>query len=90
MVFETKYNMPETEAVDVGEIDYAVDAIEAIDLSSEDYELGDGIKLSVLTSDIQGKLKFEFQKVYGRIREPFVVGEEAWRCLVRRSREIDV
>jgi hypothetical protein len=82
--------MPETETIDVGEIDYAVDAIEAIDLSCGDYELGDGIELSVLASDGQGKLKFEFEKVYGRIREPFVIGEEAWRCLVRHSREIDV
>ena len=83
--------MTETETIDVGEeIEYEAYAIEAIDLSSGDYELGDGIELSVEVADIQGHLKFEFVKVYSRIREPFVIREDAWRCLAEHTREIDV
>ena len=83
--------MPETETIDVGEeIEYEANAIEAIDLSSGDYELGDGIELSIEVADRQGRLKFEFVKVYGRIREPFAIREDAWRCLEEHTREIDV
>jgi len=83
--------MPETETIDVGEeIEYEENAIEAIDLSSGDYELGDGIELSIEVADRQGRLKFEFVKVYGRIREPFAIREDAWRCLEEHTREIDV
>jgi hypothetical protein len=83
--------MPETETIDVGEeIEYEANAIEAIDLSCSDYELGDGIELSVLAADRQGKLKFEFEKMYGRVRDPFAIREDAWRCLAEHAREIDV
>ena len=83
--------MTETETMDVGEeTEYETYAIEAIDLSSGDYELGDGIELSVEVVDLQGHLKFEFVKVYSRIREPFVIREDAWRCLAEHTREIDV
>jgi hypothetical protein len=83
--------MPEGETIDVGdEIEYETNAIEAIDLSSGDYELGDGIELSIETADRQGRVRFEFVKVYGRIREPFAIREDAWRCLAEHTREIDV
>ena len=84
--------MSETDTIDVGGHEYDIYGIQAIDLSSVgDYELGDGIELSVESSDRQGHIKFEFVKVYARrTRAPFVIREDAWRCLVEHKREIDV
>ena len=69
-----------TETVDVEQMEYKPEAIE---VSYSDYELGDGIELSILPADKQGQLKFEFVKVFGYargwVREPFVIREEAWR-----------
>jgi hypothetical protein len=36
--------------------------LEGIDLPSGDYELGDGIELSIVPADRRGKLKFEFER----------------------------
>ena len=83
--------MQETDTIDVGGYEYDIDGIQAMDLLSVgDYQLGDGIDLSVESSDRQGHVKFEFVKVYGRTRAPFVIREDAWRCLVQHKREIDV
>ena len=78
-----------TEATGVGAIELECE-LEGIDIPRSDYELGDGIQLSIVPADRRGKLKFEFEKVYGRLRDMFVLGEEAWRSLVRHSRQIDV
>jgi hypothetical protein len=64
--------------------------LEGIDLPRGEYELGDGIELSMVPADRQGKLKFEFERMYGRLRDLFILGEEASRCLVEHTREIDV
>jgi hypothetical protein len=74
-----------TETTGAGSIESECE-LEGIDLPSGDYELGDGIELSTVPADRRGKLKFEFEKVY----DVFVLGEEAWRCLVESAREIDV
>jgi hypothetical protein len=82
-----------TDTIDDGQVvEYEPEALEA---SFGDYDLGDGIELSVLSADKQGSLKFEFVKVLGYARRgwipaPFAVREEAWRCLAEHTREIDV
>ena len=77
------------EATGCGSIELECE-LEGIDLPRRDYELGDGTKLTIVAADRQGKLKFEFEKMYGRLRDLFVLGEEAWRCLVEHTREIDL
>ena len=83
-----------TDTIDVEQMEYEPYEPEAIEVSYGDYDLGDGIELSILSADKQGHLKFEFVKLFayarGRIREPFAVREEAWRCLAEHTREIDV
>ena len=79
--------MAETDAA--GSIELACE-LEGIGLPRGEYELGDGIELTILAADRRGKLKFEFEKVYGRLRDLLVLGEEAWRCLVGHARDIDV
>ena len=82
------------DTIDVEQMEYEAHEPEAIEVSYGDYDLGDGIELSILSADKQGHLKFEFVKLFayarGRIREPFAVREEAWRCLAEHTREIDV
>jgi hypothetical protein len=59
-----------------------------------EFELGDGVELSILSADKEGHLKFEFIKMIGnacgRIRQPFVMSEAAWRSFAEAAREIDM
>jgi hypothetical protein len=59
-----------------------------------DFELGDDIELSVMSADNEGHLKFEFFKppagANGRIQQPFVLNEVAWRSLKVMAEEIDM
>jgi hypothetical protein len=80
--------------VDTVDVGYTACQPDEIESMFGEYELGDGIELSVFSADRQGSLKFEFVKAFGYacgpIREPLVIREEAWRSLVKHTREIDV
>jgi hypothetical protein len=64
------------------------------DRSLGEFELGDGIDLSIYSMNRKGNLKFEFFKTVGNgcacVGKPFEMSEDAWRSLTEAVREIDM